>query len=737
MNNLLCAPLSNFPTEPKNKRLEFVVDAKVNSSSSSFLEISNHIRNLTAYPARATETLEAHYYINLKNDLQNGISVNDISVTSNNLQGTMVDSELYPYDEENGIYYAKLTVLPSSNNGILRPGGQSEHRREFQFRITFPNGYSSHDFTQDWSYQGIGENSDGIGGRSVIHQLTVYENGNLVSGTEPDGTTPDVTVGKIIVDSDQSLIINNPLLEQNLNLSKPYYNKDSDADISVEILNLPQGSTIKLNNMPISLSSVLMASDLPNLVISYASNINLTNDSFSYKAKLLSDETTFSEHSLLIQVENALPVVDGNKTIKINENDVGTNINLNINKPTDPNNDDLTVVVTEVPDNGDIYLESSVLTQGHSLTPEELTNLSIVVLENTTIGLLGNFSYNVSDSRGGEVSQMISFELIEQPVETCNAIFEIDNQWDGGFVLNVKIQNNTPNTISNWQAVLNPVNFSVNNIWNAKVNQFNNNTLTIDAENYNSNIAANAQVEFGLQGSGSFTQPTSFIVNNIHCTIDGENNSNDTTPPQTPQVSVSDIDDNSAILTWQAVNDDQTSSENILYEIYLNNQLQASVNQTEYSLSGLSAETNYSVFIKAVDESNNKSNNSNSVNFTTLEDNNTGNSICQANLSGNVWNSGATLHLNLNNISNESLNDWQITFTLPNGVSLNGSGWGGNFVQNGNIVTITAKDYNSSIAANSEFGHIGINLNHSGEISDINDLVSNSNIKVNNDNCSN
>ena len=113
------------------------------------------------------------------------------------------------------------------------------------------------------------------------------------------------------------------------------------------------------------------------------------------------------------------------------------------------------------------------------------------------------------------------------------------------------------------------------------------------------------------------------------------------------------------------------------------------------------------------------------------------NSICQANLSGNVWNSGATLHLNLNNISNESLNDWQITFTLPNGVSLNGSGWGGNFVQNGNIVTITAKDYNSSIAANSEFGHIGINLNHSGEISDINDLVSNSNIKVNNDNCSN
>ncbi|MCF6768292.1 glycoside hydrolase family 9 protein [Thiotrichales bacterium 19S11-10] len=186
-DNASCQPLSNFPAEltPAQKRDEFAVEAKVNAQGSNFREYSLFVKNKTAYPARATEQLSVRYYLNLKNDIANGISPSDVVLRSNGLDGTGMNSQLLAYNEAEGIYYVDLKVLPSTNDGILRPGGQSEHRREIQFRITMPNGYSAHDFTNDWSAFGI-DFTNTSNDRATVNHITVFENGQLVFGLLPN-----------------------------------------------------------------------------------------------------------------------------------------------------------------------------------------------------------------------------------------------------------------------------------------------------------------------------------------------------------------------------------------------------------------------------------------------------------------------------------------------------------------------------------------------------------------------
>ncbi|MCF6766564.1 cellulose binding domain-containing protein [Thiotrichales bacterium 19S3-7] len=92
---------------------------------------------------------------------------------------------LLEYNESEGIYYVELKVLPSSNHGLLRPGGQSEHRREIQFRITMPDGYLDHNFSNDWSAYGI-DLANQSNNRVEVNHITIFENAQLVYGLLPN-----------------------------------------------------------------------------------------------------------------------------------------------------------------------------------------------------------------------------------------------------------------------------------------------------------------------------------------------------------------------------------------------------------------------------------------------------------------------------------------------------------------------------------------------------------------------
>jgi RHS repeat-associated protein len=118
-----------------------------------------------------------------------------------------------------------------------------------------------------------------------------------------------------------------------------------------------------------------------------------------------------NDNSLNPPVNNP-PVTDADKTITLPED--SQPIPLNINPPTDIDGDTLTVSVTQLPDNtkGKITLgNGTVINVGDEISINSLTSLLYRPLADVN-GNGGNFVYTVSDGKGGNDSQTISFVLI-------------------------------------------------------------------------------------------------------------------------------------------------------------------------------------------------------------------------------------------------------------------------------------------------------------------------------------
>ena len=124
--------------------------------------------------------------------------------------------------------------------------------------------------------------------------------------------------------------------------------------------------------------------------------------------------------------DNNPPVTDADKTITLPED--SQPIPLNINPPTDIDGDTLTVSVTQLPDNskGKITLaDGTVINVGDEISINSLTSLLYTPLADVN-GNGGNFVYTVSDGKGGNDSQTISFvinpsNLIVSAVSANNA----------------------------------------------------------------------------------------------------------------------------------------------------------------------------------------------------------------------------------------------------------------------------------------------------------------------------
>ncbi|MFM7792574.1 MAG: Ig-like domain-containing protein, partial [Microcystis panniformis] len=102
---------------------------------------------------------------------------------------------------------------------------------------------------------------------------------------------------------------------------------------------------------------------------------------------------------------------DADKTITLPED--SQPIPLNINTPTDIDGDNLTIAVTQLPDNskGRITLaDGTVINVGDEISINSLTSLLYKPLADVN-GNGGNFVYTGSDGKGGSDSQKISFVI--------------------------------------------------------------------------------------------------------------------------------------------------------------------------------------------------------------------------------------------------------------------------------------------------------------------------------------
>ncbi|HLU74890.1 MAG TPA: endo-1,4-beta-xylanase [Nonomuraea sp.] len=186
---------------------------------------------------------------------------------------------------------------------------------------------------------------------------------------------------------------------------------------------------------------------------------------------------------------------------------------------------------------------------------------------------------------------------------------------------------------------------------------------------------------------------------------DGTGTPDDTTPPTTPGTpTASNVTSSSATLTWSASTDSGGSGlagYNVYREQGATDPLLGQSSTNSITLTGLSADTQYTVYVRARDGAGNLSDASSTVTFTTEEGGGGPSGPCTA--TGNLqtqWGEGYVIEpVTVTNTGSSALSGWTVTFTLPAGHTIVGS-WNADFTTSGQTVTAKNMSYNGNLGPN-------------------------------------
>ena len=168
--------LTNFPVAETPDGDEIFVEAQLNQApGGTFTEVKAMIRNQSAFPARSLKNGKLRYWFRT-----DGFAASDVTLTANYSEcGSQSGKGVSAGGD---LAYVELSCAGQN----IHPGGQSQHRRELQFRLTGPTGW---DATDDPSFTGLTQT-----GLAKTKNITLYDGSTLIWGTEPTGTqVPDDT----------------------------------------------------------------------------------------------------------------------------------------------------------------------------------------------------------------------------------------------------------------------------------------------------------------------------------------------------------------------------------------------------------------------------------------------------------------------------------------------------------------------------------------------------------------
>jgi len=163
-------PLANFPPTETPDDNEMYIEAGINASGTNFTEMKATVYNKSAWPARALTNGTFRYYFTL----DGSTTPSQITLSS---AFNQCSAPTGPTQFSGNVYY----VTVSCAGQVIAPAGQSDWRREVQFRITSAGTW---DPANDWSFQ------------SAIARdphMTLYDGTTLVWGSTPAPSTPDTT----------------------------------------------------------------------------------------------------------------------------------------------------------------------------------------------------------------------------------------------------------------------------------------------------------------------------------------------------------------------------------------------------------------------------------------------------------------------------------------------------------------------------------------------------------------
>lgn len=160
-----------------------IQSAQTNSNNAT-IQVSLLATNHSAWPARVTKNLKLKYFVNLSDKPANG----SVTARTFSTDPRAVISDLKPYDASNQIYYVEVWFKDIP----IYPGGDeraiSSKETQLQFSFSWP-----HDYTKDWSYQGLGaQNSYKVSPNVPIYEMLSSGEKHLF-GAEP-GNVPQGTL---------------------------------------------------------------------------------------------------------------------------------------------------------------------------------------------------------------------------------------------------------------------------------------------------------------------------------------------------------------------------------------------------------------------------------------------------------------------------------------------------------------------------------------------------------------
>lgn len=191
---LLCKMVSEYGGKsdpafpyPETRDDELFVEAKA-SHTTSTTTVSMKITNHTAWPARIVDNVSMRYYMDLSEITKAGLKPEDVVLRVDRDQAQMYSGDGVKPAQISGIqhykddiYYVEITF---PDGRAFMPISEGQHQCEIILAIVYPNYGSGWDATNDYSAQGIGSEAN----EKTVY-IPVYENGQLIFGTEPDGTT--------------------------------------------------------------------------------------------------------------------------------------------------------------------------------------------------------------------------------------------------------------------------------------------------------------------------------------------------------------------------------------------------------------------------------------------------------------------------------------------------------------------------------------------------------------------
>jgi len=337
----------------------------------------------------------------------------------------------------------------------------------------------------------------------------------------------------------------------------------------------------------------------------------------------------------------------------------------------------------------------------------------------------------------------------------CEVNYVISSDWGNGFTANVNVINQG-DAWAGWNATWTmPSGQQITGLWNGQHSQIEAN-VSVDHYDWNANIASNASVNFGFNGSysGENTLPNDFRINGVLCSGQAPLVDNDTSTPDDTTTTGTDSTDNDNTATiepkscrvnytvssqWNTGFTGNVSIENT--GIALNGWNVTWDMPNEQSITslwnGVYQQTEQAVQVSHL------SWNQNIIAGATISFGFNASHLGTNQIPGNVavdgvlcegqtppevltdavictakytiteqWNTGFSGDVVIEN-QGTALHDWQVTWTMPAAQTVSQS-WNGEFSQSGDAVTVNAADWNKIIPSGEGLA-FGFNGTHKGE----------------------